>query len=153
MIEVFKQMVEALENSVDLVIEDAYNAEQLYANVPARQARVGGLKLLADEHQKAIQTGRQAIAELESQEPVAWRYALDASVEGPRWIYIDKDPHQWLLGPAMAMAVIEKLYTHPPQRTWVGLTRMELIKSEVMRVGMTCEVCQAIEAKLKEKNT
>ena len=49
-------------------------------------------------------------------EPVAWRYALDASVEGPRWIYIDKDPHQWLKGPAMAMAVIEPLYTAPPQR-------------------------------------
>jgi NADH pyrophosphatase NudC (nudix superfamily) len=68
MIEVLKQMVEALENSVDLVIEDAYNAEQLYANVPTRQARVGGLKLLADEHQKAIKAGRQAIADLESQE-------------------------------------------------------------------------------------
>jgi hypothetical protein len=62
------------------------------------------------------------------QEPVAWRYALDASVEGPRWIYIDKDPHQWLLGPAMAMAVIEKLYTHPPQRTWVGLTLDEIAR-------------------------
>jgi len=65
----------------------------------------------------AIASLQQAIAELEKKEPVAWRYALDASVEGPRWIYIDKDPHQWLLGPAMAMAVIEKLYTHPPQRT------------------------------------
>jgi hypothetical protein len=66
---------------------------------------------------KAITSLRQAIAELESQEPDAWRYALDASIEGPRWIYIDKDPHQWLLGPAMTMAVIEKLYAHPPQRT------------------------------------
>jgi hypothetical protein len=68
MIEVFKQMVEALENSVDLVIEDAYHAEQIYANIPTRQARVGGLKLLAEEHQKAIKAGKKLIAELESQE-------------------------------------------------------------------------------------
>ena len=51
------------------------------------------------------------------------------------------------------------LYTHPPQRTWVGLTTEEII-----RIGMSFEgkdrriqdwglfAC-AIEAKLKEKNT
>jgi hypothetical protein len=45
------------------------------------------------------------------------------------------------------------LYTTPPQRTWVGLTRMELIKCGVLPFGMSYELCQAIEAKLKEKNT
>jgi len=141
MIEVFKQMVEALENSVDLVIEDAYNAEQLYVNVPTRQARVGGLKLLADEHQKAIQAGRQAIAGLESQEPVA---------------VVDGDAHdikvRLLIG-GINLKPDTKLYTHPPPRTWVGLTRMELIKCGVLPFGMSYELCQAIEAKLKEKNT
>ena len=183
MIEVLKQMVEALENSVDLVIEDAYNAEQLYVNVPTRQARVGGLKLLADEHQKAIQAGRQAIAGLESQEPVA---------------VVDGDAHdikvRLLIG-GINLKPDTKLYTHPPQRiepvcpeckaevlyecvacsrnnyppqrtesvaedslvaqkrTWVGLTRMELIKCGVLPFGMSYELCQAIEAKLKEKNT
>jgi len=39
------------------------------------------------------------------------------------------------------------------QRTWVGLTRMELIKCGVLPFGMSYELCQAIEAKLKEKNT
>jgi len=42
--------------------------------------------------------------------------------------------------------------THPPQRTWVGLTRIELIKCGVLPFGMSYELCQAIEAKLKEKN-
>jgi hypothetical protein len=45
------------------------------------------------------------------------------------------------------------IYTHPPQRTWIGLTRMELIKCGVLPFGMSYELCQAIEAKLKEKNT
>lgn len=49
-------------------------------------------------------------------EPVAWRYALDASVEGLRWIYINQDPHKWLAEPGMAGALIEPLYTAPPQR-------------------------------------
>jgi hypothetical protein len=39
------------------------------------------------------------------------------------------------------------------QRQWVGLTRMELIKCGVLPFGMSYELCQAIEAKLKEKNT
>jgi hypothetical protein len=43
-----------------------------------------------------------------------------------------------------------KLYTHPPQRTWVGLTDEELADCLDMSIQKTC--C-AIEAKLKEKNT
>ena len=45
------------------------------------------------------------------------------------------------------------LYTAPPQRTWVGLTRTELIKCGVLPFGMSYKLCQAIEDKLKEKNT
>jgi hypothetical protein len=67
-IEAMKKWLEALENSVDLVIADAYNAEQLYGKYPSRQARVGGLKLLADEHQQAITSLSQAIAEAEKPE-------------------------------------------------------------------------------------
>ena len=45
------------------------------------------------------------------------------------------------------------IYYTTPQRTWVGLTRMDLIKCGVLPFGMSYELCQAIEAKLKEKNT
>jgi len=38
------------------------------------------------------------------------------------------------------------------KRTWVGLTRMELIKCGVLPFGMSHELYQAIEAKLKQKN-
>ena len=37
--------------------------------------------------------------------------------------------------------------------TWVGLTRMELIKCGVFPWGMSYKLYEAIEAKLKEKNT
>jgi len=39
------------------------------------------------------------------------------------------------------------------QRTWVGLTRIELIKCGVLPFGLSYELYEAIEAKLKEKNT
>ena len=54
--------LEALENSVDLVREDAYNAEKLYGNYPSRQGKVAGLKVLADDHEKAITAIKQALA-------------------------------------------------------------------------------------------
>ena len=45
------------------------------------------------------------------------------------------------------------LYTTPPQRTWVGLTRIELIKCGVLPFGMSYELYEAIEQALKERNT
>jgi len=60
----------------------------------------------------------------------------------------------WWHEPALPMGT--KLYTTPPQRTWVGLTEDEAI--ELLPIGdweieSTLEFAQAIEAKLKEKNT
>jgi len=52
-----------------------------------------------------------------------------------------------------AAEIFAKLVADSPQRTWVGLTRMDLIKCGVLPFGMSYELCQAIEAKLKEKNT
>jgi hypothetical protein len=46
----------------------------------------------------------------------------------------------------------QKLYTTPPQRTWVGLTEAQC--GVLWKTNMTpFEYYQAIEAKLKEKNT
>jgi hypothetical protein len=44
------------------------------------------------------------------------------------------------------------LYTQP-QRKWAGLTRIELIRCGVLPFGLSYELYEAIEAKLKEKNT
>ena len=39
-----------------------------------------------------------------------------------------------------------------PEREWVGLTRTELIRCGVLPFGMSYQLYEAIEAKLKEKN-
>jgi hypothetical protein len=84
MIEVLKQMVEAL--------------EWCHGGEPIGTA-------------EAIEAGKQAIAKLESQEPVAWfRYQ-----QGSRVYY---DTKKW--------DDCVPLFTHPPQRTWVGLTEEEV---------------------------
>jgi len=73
--EAMKLALEALNNSVDLVVEDAYNAEKLYGNYPTRQGKVGGLKVLAEDHKKSIKALEEALAVKQEQgEPVAWLY-------------------------------------------------------------------------------
>jgi hypothetical protein len=48
----------------------------------------------------------------------------------------------------------EPLYTTPPQRTWVGLTDEEIYEAVKDKEGSSWRVIvDAIEAKLKEKNT
>jgi hypothetical protein len=88
----------------------------------------------------------EAIAELESQEP-------DATVTSETGADITMS---WWHEPALPMGT--KLFTHPPQRTWVGLkdeeidyiyTGIEAVHDEVD----SDVLCRAIEAKLKEKNT
>jgi hypothetical protein len=51
-----------------------------------------------------------------------------------------------------ALPVGTKLFTHPPQRTWVGLTDEE--ENEYNYLGPDMHwVIQEIAAKLKKKNT
>jgi len=59
-----------------------------------------------------------------------------------------------LLG-QLKVANIKLAYTQPPQRTWVGLTDEEIWTVLQFRGYNTdtIEIAQAIEAKLKEKNT
>ena len=132
---------EAIEESIE-VLEDA-SAEML--------TETGN----ENYYGEAITALRQTLEE--KQEPVAWRYALDASVEGPRWIYIDKDPHQWLKGPSLGHALIESLYTSPPKAAeWVGLTDDDV--SYFRYQATFCDefdaafMAELIEKDLKEKN-
>jgi len=62
-------------------------------------------------HKNKANELRQAIAELESQEPVA-------TVTSETGADITMS---WWHEPALPLGT--KLYTHPPQRTWVGLTK------------------------------
>jgi len=95
----------------------------------------------------------KAIAELESQEPVAYinvekrilEWAKLTSWETPTVVNLPKIP----------------LYTQPPQRTWVGLTdedKKQMAKEANYHWEMTASeyaerIGQLTEAKLKEKNS
>ena len=93
--------------------------------------------------ENAITSLRQAIAEAEKQEPVAWMWKDETITTDP-----DREDGTWT-----------PLYTHPqPKREWVGLTDEEIEKATgcdktkplwLAIIG----VSRAVEAKLKEKNT
>jgi hypothetical protein len=118
MIEVLKQMVEALE--VDAYV---YNGEKSWA---------------------AIQAGKQAIAELESQEPFGIWHQGATDEESDFYLYSES-------GDVSCHNCI-KLYTTPPQRTWVGLTESD--RKEIERQSVYVDgAIRMTEAKLKEKNT
>jgi hypothetical protein len=108
--DVVKLALEALKNSVDLVSNDAREAEKMYANVPTRLARVQGLVALEVAHEKAInalqklladnaldkkaQNARELGLDYEpapqpdvQQEPVAWMHWL----HGPVRLFLNKD--------------------------------------------------------------
>ena len=121
MIEVLKQLVDALEN---------HSAIKHPQQIHYRDA--------------AIQAGKQAIAELESQEPVA--YLCEP----------DEDGLFGLPTPDKSCKDCFPVYRHP-QSTWVGLTDEE-IDSYFEDHGWSPSeyyypVIKDIEAKLKEKNT
>ena len=106
---------------------------------------------------EALDAGRQAIAEAEKQEPVAWMRKLFSPELGEFFDYKDgafaneTDSEGWT-----------PLYTSPPQRQWVGLTDEDVypLANEHLRyqpedyeVSGVYDLARAIEAKLKEKNT
>ena len=94
----------------------------------------------------------------QTQEPVAWMYQE----------YRDDDQFGWrdeiLFTPPPNDPIyfrnITPVYTHPPQRTWVGLTRDEQsfvyssLHDSTSRIdSFWVDFANAIEAKLREKNT
>ena len=101
-------------------------------------------------------TLRQAIAEVEKQEPVAWMYDFlntDNRDEVIRnWTtqdYADIEREKGFN--------VRPLYTRPPKREWVGLTDEEIKplcdENHIIYGAYTVDFIQSIEAKLKEKNT
>ena len=94
-------------------------------------------------------TAAKAIADLESQEPVAWPCHIIEADFSERKITLGMD-----CGDYKVSAGTHYLSTTPPQRTWVGLT-----DEERQEIWWSCEqqtpttFVKAIQAKLKEKNT
>lgn len=132
MIEVLKQALEALELMY-----------ACYANPDWVSYKQQEDKILV-QCIETIKSTRQAIAELESQEPVAW-IEHHKGGDNLNWEEVN---HPY--------AKSTPLYTHPPQRTWVNLTDEEiqavLDKPEPFYDTMFW-FARTIEDKLKEKNT
>jgi hypothetical protein len=125
MIEVLKQMVEAL--------------EWCHGGEPIGTA-------------DAIQAGKKLIAELESQEPVAWMYQEYRDDDQFGW----RDEIQFVQPPndPNYFRYIVPVYTHPPQRTWVGLTDEEMLMIYGQdHVGKKYSLGRMVQQALKEKNT
>ena len=57
-----KSALSALENSVDLVINEHYQYAQNYGRYPSREGKIAGLKKIADDHQAAITALREWLA-------------------------------------------------------------------------------------------
>ena len=68
-------------------------------------------------------------------------------------LYLNKDDVDRLLKGQMIKESSLIVLMAKPEREWVGLTQAELIQCGVLPFGMSYELCQAIEAKLKERNT
>ena len=77
-----------------------------------------------------------------AQEPVAWRWGIKKLNGGYEWRYA--------LHKTQEDAI--PLYAAPPQREWVGLTDEDKQKLAAAQFGWE-DLCLAVEAKLKEKNT
>ena len=129
---------------------------------------------------KAITSLRQAITELESQEPVGWHLIEALYPQGERLdirmgdgsilcnLLPQADGDLWWEGSGTGEKFIDPVYadvthwrihsnTHLPQRTWQGLTDEDKHKiwyemQNIMGWYSFQEIANAIEAKLKERN-
>jgi hypothetical protein len=128
MIEVLKQALEA----IDIELSASTSEE---------------LELASEKLCDARESLRQAIAELESQEPFGIWHQGATDEESDFYLYSESGD--------VSCPTCIKLYTTPPQRTWVGLTDEEMYLN--CPNWLSQEQCKAwiqqIEAKLKEKNT
>ena len=138
------------ENRNQVAFKATPSREQLMAEVTVltELVRVLNDRVNELEREQAMREVQRLGQEIE-QEPVAWMYVCDGADGLPVLVHTQKD---W----ARASWWHEiPLYTAPPQRTWVGLTDEEIEQLHTAWVlgGGFRQLCNAIEAKLKEKNT
>jgi hypothetical protein len=92
------------------------------------------------------------------QEPVAWR-TFDGEGQYQYRAYEENETYadDWNKRNPNHKGWVEPLYTHSPQRTWVGLTDVEIDYLLGSTIGENEEThisfARAIESKLKERNT
>ena len=158
MIEVLKQALEALEDLLDHTETPPDKNCSCHIAPPCSDCvDYSGIRYAIKQSRDTITSLRQAIREHAmyevqrlgqeiEQEPVAWRIKVETKLRDG-----SVDVGYQLRNEKMS-AYDEPLYTHQPQRTWVGLTDEE--ENEYNYLGPDMHwVIQEIAAKLKEKNT
>jgi hypothetical protein len=135
MIEVLKQMQKALRE---------YHYYTIDAGLPNQS--------MLNKGYAAYQAGLKAIAELESQEPVAvYGYCPECGAKGVMRERRPDGNDKCANGHTYQSCKA----THPPQRTWVGLAPEDRLTAKYMQDAPNGieAVIDYIETKLKEKNT
>ena len=124
-----------------------------------REALKLALKVLEDlpgfraDIDNAITAIKEALAQ-PAQEPVAWMWRCKPYYDYPNWeVSLTRPADSGRDGNKKTDGYEDvPLYTTPPQRPWVGLTDDD--KAELAKAQHSWEdLCLAVEAKLKEKNT
>jgi hypothetical protein len=133
-IEAMKQALEALEDT------ESYWVQEVCENTPAKiEQSITSLRAAIEQERAALGLRR------EKQEPLAW--VCEGFGKAKRTIdYIQKEID--------ALPIGTMLYTAQPQHEWQGLTEKERLTIENECETMVGKPAfDAIEAKLKEKNT
>ena len=135
---------EAIEEAIE-VLEDA-SAEMLM-ETGDKNYYIEAIAVLRQALVDADDTSQERVDEIvkDEHEPVAWANSFD----------LQNFDMKVRTGPDLHHTV--PLYTAPTKREWVGLTDEELKplcdENHIMFGAYTVDFIQAIEAKLKEKNT
>jgi len=105
-------------------------------------------KAQCNRYDKAITALRLAIDKQNMASKSTYKEQLEAKDEFVAWEQFYPD-----IGKPQIAFNAEVVGYVAPQRTWVGLTKMELIKCGVFPWGNSYRLYEAIEDKLKQKNT
>ncbi len=145
MIEVLKQMVEALK-SATVDCSNFHHAKK------DQNHNLGECPPVIRWH-NAIEAGKQAIKELESQEPFAWA-EFDGEGGYHLMLYENNETYaeDWNKTNPNHIGWVEPIYKHPPQRTWVGLTLEQYVAINSSCVTVE-EAISSTEKQIKENNT
>jgi len=104
------------------------------------------MAVMVEEQQRMA----KRIEELEAKdEPVAWG-VFEGNLHD---MFFSQEEAQEMARLKGSHAEVRPLYTTPPQRTWVGLTKDEKETLSYKAEGNTWMAVELAEAKLKEKNT
>ena len=130
-----KLALEALENSIDLVSNEAREAEELYGKYPTRLARIQGLVALEVAHEKAITALREALAEQPAQrKPLTDEQATKAAL--------------WDLAVSKGLVTVHSEQLAPG--TWSAHLS---VASWIEGHDKACDISNEAAHSIKEKNT